>query len=589
MITDLTLKNIPYTASTPGENQTQIDWIKNGERVCGASTALSSDGTINRPTVQVQANAVTLQQNDAAVQEKVNEIIGVVNNINDSLDQIGDNTVLEMIHADNIRIQELERQDGLFETRVTSLEHDVSTIKTEIGSRESEDTGTRTIMGELYFQKKEMGSYPGFNIDGMPDIGNPGSGMKYRISQLSLALANYDQRISRLENEWTTSDVGELTAQIDQLRIELGPRNTSTGLNVYLRLNTLEQASAQYESDITAIKSKIAFNDPRSMNDRVSLTESICQDLKVRVTDPSDGLVHKVSMLESVVGDALTQGTLVAEMTDVKNEQTRIMGIVGETDSQGIRAQMASINTTIGTDEEPESIRGRLSIVEADTHSLNIDVSNIKAIVGDSSSGLVAASAQLGKDVYGDASAVEQLDKDGLKLAVSKLIAKDDTFITKAVQDGAYYVRNNVLVQMTDIYADVIKGTQVIDVAAEDTPYQIPLTGAETGVSNGIQCQDTITFNQRGTIKVDVQVYARVENPSFTQNVTVRHTTSNSDIKTYSTKITGTTSTHNCYTMTVLMIVGVGDQLSLEVQAANGTSLGNFNADEVHVVITPVI
>lgn len=588
MITDLTLKNIPYTTSTPGENQTQIDWIKNGERVCGASTALSSDGTINRPTVQVQANAVTLQQNDAAVQEKVNEIIGVVNNINDSLDQIGDNTVLEMIHADNIRIQELERQDGLFETRVTSLEHDVSTIKTEIGSRESEDTGTRTIMGELYFQKKEMGSYPGFNIDGMPDIGNPGSGMKYRISQLSLALANYDQRISRLENEWTTSDVGELTAQIDQLRIELGPRNTSTGLNVYLRLNTLEQASAQYESDITAIKSKIDFNNQRALAERVSANESICQTLNAAVNSPN-GLSQKVTALETVVGDALTQGTLVAEMTDVKNEQTRIMGIVGETDSQGIRAQMAAINTTIGTDEEPESIRGRLSIVGADTHSLNIDMSNIKAIVGDSSSGLVAASAQLGKDIYGDAAASEQLDKDGLKLAVSKLIAKDDTFITKAGQDGSYYIRDNVLTPMTVIYGDVTKGSQVVNVAAESTPYQIPLTTATANIKNGITVQDTIGFTNQGLIKVEVQVYARIENPDFVHNVTLRHANADSDVATYALKVTGSTSTHLCYTTTALLNVNQSEHLSLEVQAANGTSLGNFNADEVHVVITPVI
>lgn len=589
MITDLTLKNIPYTAGTPGENQTQIDWIKNGERVCGASTALSSDGTINRPTVQVQANAVALQQNDAAVQEKVNEIIGVVNNINDSLSQIGDNTVLEMIHADNLRIQELERQDGLFETRVSGLEHDVTSIKTAVGTRVPEDTSTRTVMGELFFQKQEMGAYPGFNIDGMPDIGNPGSGMKYRISQLSLAMANYDQRISRLENEWTTSDVGELTAQIDQLRIELGPRNTSTGLNVYLRLNTLEQASSQYDSDIESIKTKIAFSDSQSISERVSANESICQSLNITVNNPSDGLVHKVSALETVVGDALTQGTLVAEMTDVKTEQTRIMGIVGETDSEGIRAQMAAINTEIGTDEEQESIRGRLSIVEADTHNLNVDVSNIKAIVGDSGTGLVAASAQLGKDIYGDASSSDPLTKDGLKLAVSKLMTKDETFITKAAQDGAYYVRNNVLVPLTDIYANVVKGSQVIDVAAESTPYQIPFTGAEVGISSNVQSQEVITIGSQGTIKVDVQVYSEIVNPDFDHVVTLRHSSSVSDIKTYTAKITGATSTHKCYTLSVLMIVSPNDQLSLEVQAANGSSLGNFNATESQVMITPVI
>lgn len=589
MITELVLRNIPYVDGPPGDGQTRINWIKNGERICGASSDLSNDGTLNRPAVQVQTNAAILHQNDSTAASKLNEVIAVVNNINASLDQIGDNTIIELVNANNVRIQDLEHQNQMVDGRLGDLERDTTALHTTIGTRDPDDTSERTVMGELFFQKKEMGSYPGFNLDGMPDIGNAGSGMKYRISQLSLALANYDQRISKIESDWQQSDVGALTARMDQMRIELGPQNSATGLNVYLRLNTLEQSSETHGADIEALKTKIGFDMKDSINDRVGTNETKVRDLDFKVNDQRTGLIQQVQTLTQVVGNPGLNGSLVAEMTDVKNEQTRIMGIVGENDSQGIRAQMASINTQIGTDGEADSIRGRLSSLSQESQSLNIELSNLQGIVGNSSTGMVAATAQVAKDIYGDATSSDMLVKEGLKKSVARLAAKDDNFIEKAHDSGSYFIRNNTLTKMTDMYADLTEKNKTVNVEAEGTLYPIPFDAAIAPVVYGVTHNQTVTFERGGIVKVEAQVYARVTNQDFTHNVTMKHASADAEFLTYDMKITGATTTHDTYTLTALIPVNANDTLTFNVQAANAQSLGNFTAEELHIIITPVI
>lgn len=116
--------------------------------------------------------------------------------------------------------------------------------------------------------------------------------------------------------------------------------------------------------------------------------------------------------------------------------------IVGETSDDGLRGEMAQVMTDIGTDSQPTSIKGRLLNVEntqRDDHQALIDVT---AIVGNTSTGLVAANIAMGKAVYGDATSSDPFLKDGIqktardnKTAIGVNTTGSETGIYKLISD----------------------------------------------------------------------------------------------------------------------------------------------------------
>ena len=103
---------------------------------------------------------------------------------------------------------------------------------------------------------------------------------------------------------------------------------------------------------------------------------------------------------------------------------------------------MAQVMTDVGTDSQPTSIKGRLLNVEntqRDDHQVIVDLTSI---VGNTSSGLVAANIAMGKAVYGDATSSDPFLKDGIqktardnKTAIGVKTAGSETGIYKLIAD----------------------------------------------------------------------------------------------------------------------------------------------------------
>lgn len=590
MIENLELKNIPFVSDAPGEGQSRMEWIKNGERMCAASTATSSDGTLNRPTAQVQQNVVALVERDETTVEKINEVIASVNQLQENLGHAGSADLIQLVEADNIRIQEIERQESIINDRLDRIDTDLSDLHADIGVKPEEDKSTRTVHDEMYWQKMEMGSYPGFDINGLPDITNPGSGLKYRMSQLSLSISTHEQRISKLENDWQQSDVGTLTKSVEQIRFELGPTSMSQGINVYTRLNALDTAKTEAETAIEEIKHNIGFGGTSTLGERLTVVENEYSDLNVSVNDTNTGLLTRVTNVEKQIGNTAVQGSIISELDEIKNANTEIMTIVGQTSSDGMRGQMADINTKIGTANIPNSIYGQLSTQETQINSLNIELNGVKTTVGDANSGLVAATTLMAAQIYGDPTSIVQLTKDGLTKSVKRLDEASSTHIVKPSDTGTYDYVNGSWVKRSDILVAFKVLGSTVNITSTDVEYLITLNDVTTTVMSGASInQNQLIITDVGTVRLVAKIKLDQGDDADRHVITIRQTSADGTI--VDDVLRGfipVSAQEQWFDLDWIRSFNTNDSLSFFISTNDGTSIKEVVVKELSLMLLPL-
>ena len=91
---------IPFVDGVPTEdtNQQRIKWIMNGETLDAAKTKTSNEGVLNQTGVQIQQNIVQLNDDGIIHNDKINEVIDVVNQVVQNLGAIGDTDIIETVN-----------------------------------------------------------------------------------------------------------------------------------------------------------------------------------------------------------------------------------------------------------------------------------------------------------------------------------------------------------------------------------------------------------------------------------------------------------------------------------------------------------
>ncbi|MGR2462553.1 hypothetical protein ACUX4R_27185, partial [Salmonella enterica] len=128
----------------------------------------------------------------------------------DNLGVIGDNTVIDQINANSNDILAIKQDISKVETNLAGVLSLSESTSEKLGHRYLEDNTTRTVYGDLYWIKTELGAYPGFDINGNSVPSSIGSGLKYRFSQVNQTVSLNTQRITALDNSWAQSEVGQL-------------------------------------------------------------------------------------------------------------------------------------------------------------------------------------------------------------------------------------------------------------------------------------------------------------------------------------------------------------------------------------------
>lgn len=423
------LPKIPFVDGVPDDatTQTKILWIKNGETLDGSPDKVSNTGSLNRTGVNIQQNAVQLEQNTITHNDKINEVIDQVNLITENIDAIGDESVIKKVNQLDQDVQALTLSNTQTQNKVAQLTLSVNAQNDEIGEYDPEkDPKHRTIRNDIIYIKKEVGSYPGFNVDGDVDPSSTGTGLKYRVLSNQRAISMQETRITKLEDDWALSEVGQLTEEVKELRAEMGDSGLATTRSIYARIKILEDGSVVMQNELDAINSYIGrtSGSTSSINDRVNSMENSVSSLATQINDPVTGITAQITTINGQIGTVSVQGSIRYDIAENKRRLMDMEMILGESGDEGLQGQVAILTGDIGEDSDPTSIKGRLSVVEGELRTNTSALWELQGVVGNSSSGLVATSQQVNKEIYGDGVSSDPVTRAGLKTTTRNLFTQ---------------------------------------------------------------------------------------------------------------------------------------------------------------------
>ena len=423
------LPKIPFVDGVPDDatTQTKIIWIKNGETLDGSPDKVSNTGSLNRTGVNIQQNAVQLEQNTITHNDKINEVIDQVNLITENIDAIGDESVIKKVNQLDQDVRALTLSNTQTQNKVAQLTLSVNAQNDEIGEYDPEkDPKHRTIRNDIIYIKKEVGSYPGFNVDGDVDPSSTGTGLKYRGLSNQRAISMQETRITKLEDDWALSEVGQLTEEVKELRAEMGDSGLATTRSIYARIKILEDGSIVMQNELDAINSYIGrtSSSTSSINDRVNSLENSVSSLATQINDPVTGITAQIATINGQIGTASAQGSIRYDIAETKRRLMDMEMILGESGDDGLQGQVAILTGDVGEDSDPTSIKGRLSVVEGELRTNTSALWELQGIVGNSSSGLVATSQQINKEIYGDGVSSDPVTRAGLKKTTRNLFTQ---------------------------------------------------------------------------------------------------------------------------------------------------------------------
>lgn len=505
MIEQLNINKLPNVSGVPGEGQHRIEWMKNGECLSAATTQTGHEGTLNRVPFAIHENVVRVDENSKATANKVNEIVTAVNDIKTTLGAVGDDSVIDIVNQTIEQVKSVEDNVGETAKVVQTAVDELAQVKIKIGDRPSADPSTRSIFDDISFIKQEMGAFPNFNINGAPDAGNSGSGLKYRVMQNTAALNDHGQRIVQLESDWQDSDVGALTTQVNKLRLELGESGLATQDNVYLRLRTNTRNIANLSNEIVEVKKAILFDAVPDLGTKVTTLQSDYDRLNSEVNGVDSGIRPRLSAVEIKIGNAQAAGSLDYRLTNQEREFNDLKTTVGVSGADGLRGEVARLSNQIGTDVDRHTIAGRIKIVENTQGRLEASIQDIEDIMGNHEAGMVAGMMKISTDLYGDPQGTDQFAQDGIVKTVKAIQKSDAGKVSDVPDDGFHYLRKHGEWAQVAYAAGAFKNTAdiTVELDAQDTYKGIPLTEmtAEVPVRQMVKSESLVTVQDKGLFR----------------------------------------------------------------------------------------
>lgn len=450
------LKDLPYVNGLPGEGQQRINWIKDGEPLDGASTKYGFDGELNRGPNQVQMNVVVLDENirliaettnkQTAEIETINSILAVSENI-DAMTQIGKNT--KSIEEIDITLAENKVSLTDLDTRVDSIETDVGTYNPSL------DNFYRPVRADLYWIKKEMGQYPGQDINGQSVQGTEATGMKRRIIDNSSAIARTTERVGILEDQFNDSDVGSLTIEVTNLRKELGPKSSSTVDSVYTRLNRMNASMNGVSLSMEDVMDSIGMNDGVSNINALVQSNIISINLINTKLNGQNGVIPRLDSIEQQIGVPSAPLTINGKIKTNTDSIATLQQIVGADTSSGLRGQVAWINQVVGivpegTQPPQTSLIFKMNSIEQQQSAMNDSIQDLQVEIGNNNEGLKGQVLHLSNQMNGTdpnspnieiAGVLNTLNKHQTRINQLEIAAV--TYIPEAPRDGKAYVRKD--------------------------------------------------------------------------------------------------------------------------------------------------
>lgn len=446
MNSELTLQPIPFVDGLPSEDQKRLSWIINGDCLDGAEDKLSSSGSLNRVQVQLQKNINVLVKNQDKTKDKVNVIGTTVATIEETLGALSDTSLIELVNKHDEQIIFLTGETTANTNNIDELIVQTSLMADDLGVFDPATSPIyRTVRGELLWQKLEMGNYPGQDVDGREDVNNPGHGMKGIIMDSVSELVDHRQRIIRLEDDWSESDVGQVVNEVRALRKEVGPAAQAGRDPLYTRVKTLETKSTAHQTEIDEIKEAIDF-DSGDIAASVRQLSNEQMILSITIEDPVTGLRGRTERLEAKIGDDVTPGTIEHNIKVLKDSNNEIRSIVGESSGDGLQKSVAVLNAVVGIVDQGQpvpntSILYKLDVVDSRSQTNTQAITDLQTTLGAKVQEHDEDLDLITNTLYGDAASSVPLTKEGVVAAVARHDVVIKTSVINPPDETYYYVR----------------------------------------------------------------------------------------------------------------------------------------------------
>lgn len=450
------LKDLPYVNGLPDEGQQRINWIKDGEPLKGASTKYGFDGDLNRGPNQVQSNVVVLDENIRLVAtevvkhtaeiETINSVLAVSGNV-DALAQIGKNT--QDIKSIELKMTDFKTSVVDLDVRVTKIEKDIGTFNPLV------DTLYRPVRDDLLWIKREMGQYPGQDINGQSLQGSIATGMKRRIIDNSTAINRTINRLTTLENQFTNSDVGALSIEVSNLRSEMGPRGSATADSVYTRLSRMNTSVNGLLISMEDVMDSIGLNE--GVPSLITLVRKNTTDIATnnnKISGPN-GAIPRIESIEQQIGVPSAPTTINGKIKTNTDSIGNLYSIVGGDTSSGLRGQVAWINQVVGivpkgTQPPQSSLIFRMNSMEQQQSVMNDSIQDIQVEIGNNNEGLKGQVLRLSNQMNGTNPNSPNIETAGVlntlnkhQTRITQLETTAATYIPEAPRDGKAYVRKD--------------------------------------------------------------------------------------------------------------------------------------------------
>ncbi|QPB08863.1 Wac-like whisker protein [Klebsiella phage Metamorpho] len=509
MAKNLVLEPIPFVDGIPDEFQSRINWIKNTEPLNGASTRFGNDGELNRAGTQIQQNIETLDKNINSIVSTVEDTSDEVEQIKKSLEIIGDTSAIEQVYKNKDNIEK-------HETRITALEDSgeeglikLNDLYADVGVYDAvTDPYYRTVRDNLVWIKKEMGAYPGQNMNGESVSDAPGSGMKYRIITNGTAIAAHAIRIKSLEDAYLDSDVGSLNEEVKALRKEVGPAASATSANIYARLTSNADNITRANQDIRNVEFAIDYTNPVKIGTRVSNLEDSYRIIDASINSSTSGLNKRVTDIEVKIGDKSKPASIEGRLNALSTEQKYMSDVLGRDTSSGLQWQVVQINQNIGIVQDGQpvpdgSILNRLDDVEGLQNSQQSSIQEIQAEIGNNNEGLKGSIFGLQTQMNGDGvSENDPVARDGVYLTVVDLHDKFVTAVTDVKEEGTYLRQKDSWVKKSVALGVFSKEDAPVDMSAGD--YAFPSYELTVNpITNKIRLVDDIVIDDSGDFCIE--------------------------------------------------------------------------------------
>lgn len=396
MIEHVIIPNIQYVDGLPSEGQRRISWIENGEQLNGAKTRFGNDGELNRVSVELQKNIVTLDLNDLVVASKLNETIDVTNELYRIVtDGTGADlnervTVLETDVANTkLGLEQTNNSLVIIRTSQEALQENVGYYDP------NEDTVHRSLREDDVFLKQQLGNWPDEDMNGRYEEGTETTGIKGKITTLLSESSSQNTRISAIETKISVSGIETLAEDVALIRTELGTSSAMEGKDkVFDRLNSMETSQQEIIRDINTVNDAIDVSNPITLSSRVSTSERDIQSVTTKVSG-ENGLEFKVQKITEKIGSPGTSDTILGNIEYLDADIEKLNREIGLTDAEGLRKKVADAS------DSANQANTKASQVETGLISTNANVSELQTEIGDSSSGIKSSVLNLSTKMNG--------------------------------------------------------------------------------------------------------------------------------------------------------------------------------------------